>query len=251
MAADETKALESSVLNLQARFTDLTTKLDTFATTQQTTADQTASRLDVLEKAVQESYDKTQEQLRIGDEMIQNCLTSVGDFNGKVEEAIARLTKAVDEAQETASNRIAAGEQGIIAGEQRLAQTEQKVADALVGITANIEALRGELLLTWQAAATASVSRAVPEMPRQPAAAAGPAWRGDDPWTAGPGNDPWAGPRPAVPTWTGAPGHELLSERDFSGIDKFDSTMSRLADWIGATVWQPRRVAHTRAWTQP
>ena len=110
MATDETKALESSVLNLQARFTDLTTKLDMFATTQQTRADRIASRLDVLEKAVQESYDKTQEQLRIGDEMIQNRLTSVGDFNGKVEEAIARLTKAVDEAQETASNRIAAGE---------------------------------------------------------------------------------------------------------------------------------------------
>ena len=82
-------------------------------------------------------------------------------------------------------------------------------------------------------------------MPRQPAATAGPAWRGDDPWTAGPGNDPWAGPQPAVPTWTGAPGHELLREKEFSGIDNFDGTIRRFADWSDRVAAKMRR-AHPR-----
>ena len=226
MATDEIKALESSVLNLQARFTDLTTKLDTFATAQQTSAERSAARLDVLEAAVQESHDKTQEQLRVGDEMIQNRLASVGDFNGRVEEAIAKLTQGINTAQEAASNRMVAGEQRIIAGEQRVAQTEQKVADVLAGITASIEALRGELVATQQAAAKGVAP-------------------GPDPWAASPGSDPWAGPRLAASPRTQAPDLKLLREKDFSSIDKLDGTMVRFADWGDRMAAKMRR-AHPR-----
>ena len=259
MSTDEIKAIESSVLNLQNQFGDLTAKLNTFATTQQTTADRTAARLDALEKAVQESHDKTQEQLRVGEEMIQSRLATVGDFNGRVEEAIARLTQGIDKAQEAASSRTAAGEQRIIAGEQRLAQTEQKVADALGGITAGIEALRGEISAAQQAAqaasatataaaAMATTSRATPSqgaaVPGQPATT-GPNWPGTDPWEARPASDPWAGPRAAAAPWTGALGRDLLREKDFSSIDKFDGTMSRFADWSDRMAAKMRR-AHPR-----
>ena len=235
MATDEIKALESSVLNLQARFTDLTTKLDTFATAQQTSAESSAARLDVLETAVKESHDKTQEQLRVGDEMIQSRLASVGDFNGRVEEAIAKLTQGINTAQEAASSRMIAGEQRIIAGEQRVAQTEQKVADVLAGITASIEALRGDLAATQQAAA-----RGVAPSP--------------DSWAASPGSDPWMGSRTAASPRAQAPNLELLREKDFSGIDKFDGTMVRFADWSDRMVAKMRR-AHPRldaalTWTE-
>ena len=244
MATDEIKALESSVLNLQARFTDLTAKLDTFATAQQTSAERAAARLDVLEKAVQESHDKTQEQLRVGDEMIQNRLASVGDFSGRVEEAIAKLTEGINVAQEAASSRIAAGEQRIIAGEQRVAQTEQKVADALAGITANIEALRSELAATQQAAANGVAPTQGAAAPGQPATA-GSTWPGPDPWAARPGSDPWTGPRTVASPRTRAPDLELLREKDFSSIDKLDGTMGRFADWSDRMAAKMRR-AHPR-----